>query len=72
MPRAVRRTLLAPLAIAALLALPASPAMAADFNDVPPGHWAYAAITYVAKTNLWMDDFGSTTFKPDDNELRKF
>jgi hypothetical protein len=72
MPRAVRRTLLAPLAIVALLALPASPAMAADFNDVPPSHWAYTAITYVAKTNLWMDDFGSSTFKPDDNELRKF
>jgi hypothetical protein len=64
-------TLLA-LALLWVLLFPARQAHAADFTDVPPSHWAYTQITYVAKTNPWMADYGTGTFNPNSNELRKF
>ena len=58
-----------PLALAALL-LPAKAAFA-DFTDVPSSYWDYTAITYVAQTHTWMQDYGASTFKPTTNESRR-
>ncbi|CAN5249905.1 hypothetical protein BH20ACT24_BH20ACT24_04650 [soil metagenome] len=66
--RLLRGSLVSSLVLAVLL--PAAPAYA--FTDVPSSHWAYTAITYVAQTNKWMNDFGSNVFKPEDSELRKY
>lgn len=61
--RAVQGAVLAVAALASIL-LPAAPA-AADFSDVPPGHWASWAISYVAEQRHWMRDFGSSEFRPE-------
>jgi hypothetical protein len=44
---------------------------AADFTDVPPSYWDYTAINYVAKQHTWMQDYGSSTFKPTLKEERR-
>ncbi|MGH2683169.1 MAG: C40 family peptidase [Actinomycetota bacterium] len=60
--RAVRAAVTA-VAVASTL-LRAGPATAA-FSDVPSGHWAASAISYVAEQRNWMRDFGSTEFRPE-------
>lgn len=53
-------------AIVAVVATLASGAPAgATFTDVPSGHWARAAIRYVAEDRAWMRDFGTDEFRPD-------
>ncbi len=42
------------------------------YSDVPSSYWDYTAITYVASTNPWMQDYGATTFKPTTGESRKY
>jgi cell wall-associated NlpC family hydrolase len=63
-----RRILLAMSVLMATL-LQARPAFA--FSDVPSTYWDYTAITYVATTNTWMQDYGSSVFKPTTLELRE-
>ena len=58
------------LAVVLGLLLPAQAAFA-DFTDVPKGYWDYDAITYVAQTNTWMQDFGTSVFQPTTNETRE-
>jgi hypothetical protein len=58
-------------AIVLAMALPATPALA-DYSDVPPDHWAYDAVQYLAVDHSYMDDYGSDEFKPDTKELRKY
>lgn len=48
----------------ALAALIPAEAALADFTDVPSDYWDYDAIVYVAQTNKWMQDYGTSTFKP--------
>ena len=43
----------------------------ASFKDVPGGFWAGSAINYVAGSNYWMRDYGTSTFKPANLETRK-
>jgi cell wall-associated NlpC family hydrolase len=52
------------------LLFPAQSALA--FTDVPSTYWDSAAITYVATTHPWMQDYGASTFKPATVEIRKF
>ena len=61
--------LLLTFSLTAALLLPAEAALA--FSDVPSSHWAHTAISYVAKDRDWMLDFGTSTFKPGDHQLRK-
>jgi cell wall-associated NlpC family hydrolase len=71
----MRRTLIRlVIALSVLLALPQSAARAggSPFTDVPTNYWDYDAIVYVASTNMWMQDYGSSTFKPSTKENRKF
>jgi NlpC/P60 family protein len=42
------------------------------FSDVPSSNWAYTQITFVASTHDWMQDYGTSTFKPTTQEARKF
>ena len=58
------------LAVASALLIPAASAFA--YVDVPSSHWAYTQINYVANTNTWMQDYGTSQFKPDSLELRKY
>jgi NlpC/P60 family/S-layer homology domain len=59
------------LIAAALVALmPAQAAFA--FDDVPGSYWDNTAIQYVAATHTWMQDYGTKTFQPTINELRKY
>jgi hypothetical protein len=58
------------IAVAAGVVLPAQQALA--FSDVPSGYWDYAAITYVASTHTWMQDYGPDTFRPTTRENRSF
>jgi hypothetical protein len=44
----------------------------ATYSDVPSSYWDYSAITYVATTNPWMRDYGTSTFKPTTVEIRKY
>lgn len=48
----------------------ASPAHA-GFSDVPSSYWAASAIQAVALDRTWMQDFGPTTFHPEDPLLRR-
>jgi hypothetical protein len=59
--------------LVAVLAGALTPAHAAvaSFSDVPSNYWDNAAITYVAQTNTWMQDYGSSLFKPTTNETRE-
>ena len=43
----------------------------ADFTDVPTSYWDYTAITYVAQTHTWMQDYGTSLFKPTTDENRE-
>ena len=56
-----RIVLVISVALAALI--PAGVALA-DFTDVPGDYWDHDAIVYVAQTNKWMQDYGTSTFKP--------
>jgi hypothetical protein len=40
------------------------------FTDVPTSYWDYTAIVYVASTHTWMQDYGTSTFKPGTKETR--
>src|SRR5262245_29828240 len=40
------------------------------FTDVPTSYWDYTAIVYVASTHTWMQDYGTSTFKPSTKETR--
>jgi cell wall-associated NlpC family hydrolase len=51
------------------LLIPARAAFA--FTDVPTTYWDYDAITYVASTHTWMQDFGTGQFQPATKETRK-
>jgi cell wall-associated NlpC family hydrolase len=53
-----------------LVVVPATGAFA--FTDVPSSYWDYAAIQYVASTNPWMQDYGTSTFQPATQEPRNF
>jgi cell wall-associated NlpC family hydrolase len=71
MVRRAHRSLLAGMVASAILVLvPAQAAFA--FSDVPPSYWDYTAIQYVASSHTWMQDYGTTTFQPTINELRKY
>src|SRR5256885_17161832 len=65
---AFRFTVLLALLASAVL-IPAQAALA--FTDVPTSYWDYTAITYVAQTHTWMQDYGTSTFKPTTNESRR-
>jgi hypothetical protein len=56
--------------VAGSLAQPTA-ASAADFTDVPLSYWDYTAINYVAKQHTWMQDYGTSTFKPTLREERR-
>src|SRR4029450_5120140 len=43
----------------------------AAFGDVPSSYWDSTAINYVATTNAWMRDYGTSTFKPTTIETRQ-
>jgi cell wall-associated NlpC family hydrolase len=58
------------MAVLAGTLLPAGPAFAA-FGDVPSSYWDSTAINYVATTNAWMRDYGTSTFKPTTIETRQ-
>jgi hypothetical protein len=40
--------------------------------DVSPKHWARVAIDFVAHEHNWMNDYGSTHFRPNGLETRKY
>ena len=42
----------------------------AGFSDVPTTYWDYTAIQYVGLTNPWMQDYGTSVFKPTTGETR--
>jgi hypothetical protein len=50
--------------------LPATAAFAA-YSDVPSSYWDSTAITYVATSHTWMQDYGTSSFKPATIEIRK-
>src|SRR6266508_1323817 len=56
-------------AVTAGVLIPAQAAFA-QFSDVPTTYWDYTQITYVAETNLWMQDYGPTVFNPTTKETR--
>ncbi len=71
MRRRLRRTVIACALVAGgLTVFTAEPAFA--FTDVPPNYWDNKAIQYVAVTHTWMQDYGTQTFKPTAQELRKY
>jgi hypothetical protein len=61
--------LLVAMVAASLMQAPV--AVAADFTDVPPSYWDYTAINYVARQHTWMQDYGTSTFKPTTLEQRR-
>ena len=73
MTRRFGRSVMGSVLVAAALVtfLPAQAAFA--FDDVPSGYWDKTAITFVAETpHTWMQDYGTKTFQPKINELRKY
>jgi len=70
MRRLPLRILLTSAVLAGTL-LPAKAAFAA-YSDVPSSYWDYTAITYVATTHTWMQDYGTSTFQPTTVEIRKY
>jgi cell wall-associated NlpC family hydrolase len=48
-----------------------APAALAAFSDVPTSYWDYTAINYVAQQHTWMQDYGTSTFKPTTYEERR-
>jgi hypothetical protein len=59
--------------IAAVVAATLIPARAAfAFSDVTRDYWDYDAITYMATTNTWMQDYGIDLFKPTAKEIRNY
>jgi hypothetical protein len=72
-PRVRARLVFRALLIIAVMVgtlLPARAALA--YSDVPSTYWDYTAITYVATTNAWMRDYGTSTFQPATVEIRKY
>ncbi len=65
----LRLTVLLALLASAVL-LPAQAALA--FTDVPSSYWDYTAITYVATTHTWMQDYGTALFQPLTRENRTY
>jgi len=57
------------LAVLAGVFIPMESAFA--FTDVPGSYWDYTAITYVAQTHTWMQDYGTQTFQPTTLETRE-
>jgi hypothetical protein len=72
MRRPLRLALVLTLAFALFVPARATFASTLSFTDVPTSYWDYTAITYVATTNTWMQDYGTSTFKPRDYEGRKY
>jgi len=66
---AFRFTVLLALLASAVL-IPAQAALA--FTDVPSSYWDYTAITYVATTHTWMQDYGTALFQPLTKENRSY
>jgi cell wall-associated NlpC family hydrolase len=60
------------LAASALLMAPSPAAFATTFSDVPASYWDHTAIQYVASTNTWMQDYGTSLFKPASTEIREY
>jgi hypothetical protein len=68
LPRSVVASTVVAMALALLL--PAQAAYA--FDDVPSNYWDHDQIDWVATTHTWMQDYGTKTFQPTTNELRKY
>ncbi|HEY1332335.1 MAG TPA: NlpC/P60 family protein [Actinomycetota bacterium] len=68
----MRHRILSFLVAAGVIAAVLIPAEAAfAFTDVPNTYWDYDAITYVATTNHWMQDYGTSVFNPTTLETRE-
>jgi cell wall-associated NlpC family hydrolase len=65
-----RKTTAIAFVLATASAASASPARA-SFADVPPDHWAFAAIDSVAGQRDWLRDHGDGEFRPEDPLLRR-
>ncbi|HJP66479.1 MAG TPA: C40 family peptidase [Actinomycetota bacterium] len=59
------------LAVLAATLVPSTAAYAA-FTDVPTSYWDYTAIDYVGQQHTWMQDYGTSTFKPTTYEQRRY
>ena len=72
-PLPIRRLLVA-LAVAGSVLPGATPAHAAiaQWTDVSKTYWARPAVDFVAGTKAWMRDYGTTRFKPNVLETRKY
>lgn len=70
MSRVVLRVAVVVSLLGGLLAASAGTAHAA-FSDVPTNFWAKTAIDHVASTNAWMQDYGTTSFKPEVQESKR-
>jgi len=68
MRRMVRRVAVS-IAVVAGVMIPAHAALA--FTDVPSSYWDYTAITYMAQTHTWMQDYGTSLFQPTTYETRE-
>ncbi|MFN2544683.1 MAG: C40 family peptidase [Actinomycetota bacterium] len=62
--------------LSSMLGSPASGAtdggQSSSWKDVPPKHWARAAVDFVAGDHTWMQDYGSALFRPNAEESRKY
>ena len=67
--RARSRGIALALSVIAATLLQARAAFA--FSDVPTSYWDYTAIQYVASTHTYLQDFGTSTFKPTTGETRE-
>lgn len=65
-----RKALAVALAALTSLLMLASPARA-GFPDVPNGYWAASAIRAVAEDKTWMQDYGTSAFRPEELLLRR-
>jgi hypothetical protein len=64
-----RRAIALALSVFAATLLQAGTAFA--FSDVPSSYWDYTAIQYVATSHTYMQDYGTSTFKPATGETRE-
>jgi cell wall-associated NlpC family hydrolase len=69
MQRRLRTTIVALIGAVAVV-IPA-PTAGAAFTDVPRRYWAASAIKAVALDRAWMQDYGPTTFRPEERLLRR-
>src|SRR5438552_14728632 len=66
------------LLVALVVMASASPGLASarastvTWSDVSKTYWARPAIDFVARTKPWMRDYGTTRFKPNVLETRKY